>query len=197
MKTKTNEINTKENIEELVIRAKDGDNDAVQEIIKRYRGLVIKEAAKYKIPSYDFEDVVQHGYLTIIKSIEMYKENSSAFNGYVINAIRNNFYALLKGKIKNYREVPDDTLLDLDFERYDFTIEDQIIAYDEVKRLYRALDILSEEERRIIDEFYFENKALKEIACEGNKDYGKTFRMKKKALNKLRKAIEKEEKLSF
>jgi RNA polymerase sporulation-specific sigma factor len=49
---------------------------------------------------------VQQGYLSVIKAIGMYKLGSNSFNGYGISSIRTNFKALLKGKIKYYREVP-------------------------------------------------------------------------------------------
>ena len=98
-----------------------------------------------------------------------------------------NFKALLKGQIKHFREVPSNEMLDFDtFGDYEFTLEDEVIAYDEVKKLYVALDKLDPIERDILERYYFLDQSLGEIACDRDKPYHKLFRIKKKALEKLR-----------
>ncbi len=189
------ELKFKENnIEDLVIRAKDGDSEAVNNIIERYKGLIIKEAARYSIPSYEFEDVIQHGYLTVIKSIKLYKTNSKTFNGYVINAIKNNIGYLLRGNIKHFREVPDDEIAGKCELCSTLTIEDQMIAYEQVKKLYAALDQLNEEERIIIEEFYIKETKLNVLGVKMNSSYRNLSYRKKKALDKLQKILSNNEK---
>ncbi|MCM1991163.1 sigma-70 family RNA polymerase sigma factor [Oceanirhabdus seepicola] len=172
-------------MEEIVLRAKDGDNEAIKAIIEKYKGLIIKEAFKYRIPSYEFEDIVQHGYLTVIKSIKMYKGKSNAFNGYIITAIKNNIAYLLRGNIKHYREVPDEAIAKKDSTENTLTIEDQIIAYEEVKKLYAALDKLNKEDREIIDKFYFDEVKIKKYCRDNNLCYSTLIKRKRKALKKL------------
>ena len=117
-------------MEDLVKKAKTGDEEAVVEVINKFKYLILKEASKYHIPSYEFEDLVQHGYLSVIKAIEMYKLGSNSFNGYCINTIKTNFKALLKGKIKHYREVPNAEPISIGAATdYSFTLEDEVIAY--------------------------------------------------------------------
>ena len=130
-------------MEKLVEKAKTKEGTATEEIIEKFKYLIFKEATRYHIPGYDLEDLVQHGYLSVIKAIAMYKLGSNSFNGYCINAIRMNFKALLKGQIKHFREIPNNEMLDFDTSGdYEFTLEDEVIAYDEVKKLYVALDKL-------------------------------------------------------
>ncbi|MGH4118778.1 sigma-70 family RNA polymerase sigma factor [Clostridium sp.] len=136
------------------------------------------------------EDLVQQGYLSVIKVIGMYKLGSNSFNGYCINAIKTNFKALLKGKIKHYREVPNSELISLGAAAdYSFTLEDEVIAYEEVKKLYAALEKLEPSEREVVERFYLLENSLKEIACEGDNSYYHYARVKNKALAKLRKYI--------
>ncbi|WP_366927960.1 sigma factor-like helix-turn-helix DNA-binding protein [Clostridium sp.] len=117
----------------------------------------------------------------------MYKLGSNSFNGYCINAIRLNFKALLKGEIKHFREVPNNDMLDFDCAaNYEFTLEDEVIAYDEVKKLYVVLDTLDPVEREIIERYYIWGQPLGEIACDSDKSYHQFARIKKKALEKLR-----------
>lgn len=104
--------------------------------------LIFKEAAKYHIPGYELEDLIQHGYLSVIKAISMYKLGSNSFNGYCITSIKMNFKALLKGQIKHFREVPSNEMLDFDTAGgYEFTLEDEVIVYKEIKIPYVELYI--------------------------------------------------------
>ena len=177
-------------MEKLVEKAKTKDNKATEEIIEKFKYLIFKEATKYHIPGYELEDLVQHGYLSVIKAIAMYKLGSNSFNGYCINSIKMNFKALLKGQIKHFREVPNNEMLDFDSAGdYEFTLEDEVIAYVEVKKLYAALDTLEPLEREVIERYYILDQSLGEIACDSDKSYHQFARIKKKALEKLKTLI--------
>ncbi|NFF31281.1 sigma-70 family RNA polymerase sigma factor, partial [Clostridium botulinum] len=65
-------------MEEVIRKARGGDVKSINSIINKYKNFVFKKAAGYNIPGYDFEDLVQHGYLSIIKAIRMYKLGSSS-----------------------------------------------------------------------------------------------------------------------
>ncbi|MTK12529.1 MAG: sigma-70 family RNA polymerase sigma factor [Clostridiaceae bacterium] len=174
-------------IEELIKRAKDGDSTAVNEIINKFNCFVIKQAAKYRIPSCDFDDLVQHGYLSIIRAVYLYKIGRGSFITYCTSAVINNFKALLKNEIKNLREVQDDNMIDLKV--HDFTLEDEVITYDEVQKVTKALDKLQGIEKNIIKVVYIKGKTLKEAAAECDLNYRKAIEIKKEALNKLRKYL--------
>ena len=174
-------------MEKLVEKAKKKESGATEEIIERFKLLIFKEAARYHIPGYDLADLIQHGFLSVLKAIAMYKLGSNSFNGYCINAIRLNFKALLKGRIKHYREVPSCEMSDFDtVVDYEFTLEDEVIAYDEVKKLYGALDKLDPLERDVVRRYYILDQPLGEIACDSDKSYHQSARIKRKALEKLR-----------
>ena len=174
-------------MEKLVEKAKTKEGTAIEEIIEKFKFLVFKEASRYHVPGYELEDLVQHGYLSIIKAITMYKLGSNSFYGYCINSIRMNFRALLKGEIKHFREVSSSEMVDFDaVEDYKFTLEDEVIAYDEVKKLHVALDKLEPLEREIVERYYVLDQSLGEIACDRDKSYHQLVRIKKKALEKLR-----------
>ncbi|MBZ9634664.1 sigma-70 family RNA polymerase sigma factor [Clostridium sp. FP1] len=177
-------------MEKLVEKAKTKEGNSTEEIIEKFKYLIFKEASKYHIPSYNYEDLVQHGYLSVLKAIAMYKLGSNSFYGYCINAIKMNFKALLKGQIKHFREVPNNEMLDFDTSGdYEFTLEDEVIAYDEVKKLYVALDKLDPPERDILKRYYVLDQSLGEIACDMDKSYHQFARMKRKALEKLRRLM--------
>jgi RNA polymerase sporulation-specific sigma factor len=177
-------------MEKLVEKAKAKDGNATEEIIEKFKYLIFKEANKYHIPSYELEDLIQHGYLSVIKAIAMYKLGSNSFNGYCINSIRMNYKALLKGQIKHFRETPNSEMLELDtIGDYEFTLEDEVIAYDEVKKLYVALDKLNPLEREVVERYYIMDESLGGIACDRDKSYHQLARLKRLTIKKLRKFL--------
>lgn len=175
-------------MEEVIKRAKNGEIDFIILIIEKYKPFIFKCASKYNIPAYDFEDLVQHGYLSVIKAIHKYKLGSNSYNGYFINSISLNFKALVKGEIKHFREVPDDKIMDKDH-YYDFTLEDEIIAYNEVKKLYKSLNKLEPLEREIINRHYINGESFCEIACSLDVKYDRVIYLKKKGFLKIQNYI--------
>ena len=98
-----------------------------------------------------------------------------------------NLKALLKGEIKHFREVPNSNMVDFDAEdHYEFTLEDEVIAYDQVKNLYIALNTLPPFERYILERYYIMGHSLTEIAATSDKSYHQYARIKKNALKKLK-----------
>ena len=118
----------------------------------------------------------------------MYKPNSNSYNGYFLAAIDLNFKALLKDEIKHFREFPDKYILERE-DYYAFTLEDEIIAYDEVKKLYKALDKLNSIEREILERHYIHEESYKEIACTLDIKYNRIIYLKDKAFKKLKNLI--------
>lgn len=171
-------------IEELVKRAKNDDSEALAEILSRFRYFIIKYAARYNIPSCDFEDLVQHGYLSVIKAVRMYNLEKKSFTTYCNSAVINNFNSLLKGDIKHFREVQDEGLLNA--QPYAFTLEDEVIAYEETRKLYEGLDQLSDNEKRLIQAIYMKGMSIKEAAADLDIDYRKALKVRKKSLEKLK-----------
>ncbi|EJO5349444.1 sigma-70 family RNA polymerase sigma factor [Clostridium botulinum] len=172
---------------QYVKKYKQGDKKALKYIIDKFSPIILKEAAKYKIKCYDYEDLVQHGYLSVIKAVNMYKGNGDSFKYYCIKAIKQNYKALLKGEIKHHREIPEEK----DIYPYEFTLEDEILAYEKIKEVYNALDSLTKDERNIIEGFYFKNKTIENIAKENDKSYNNIRYQKDKVIKKLQNSLTK------
>ncbi|KEI77772.1 sigma-70 family RNA polymerase sigma factor [Clostridium botulinum] len=173
----------------LLEKYRNGDMGALNEVIENFNPLILKEASRWRIGCYEYEDLVQHGYLSVIKAVNMFKGEESKFVPYCINAIKTNYKALLKGEIKHHREIPDENILNKGNE-YMFTIEDEIIAYEKTKEIYEALDKLTQEEKQIINDFYIKNNSLNKVAEDTNKTYNSVRYTKDKAIKKLQKILE-------
>ncbi|EJP6474093.1 sigma-70 family RNA polymerase sigma factor [Clostridium sp. FAM 1755] len=174
----------------LLKKYRNGDVDALNKIIENFNPLILKEASRWRIGCYEYEDLVQHGYLSVIKAVNMFKGEESKFVPYCINAIKTNYKALLKGEIKHHREMPDAYILDKYNDEYMFTIEDEIIAYEKTQKIYEALDKLTPEEQQVINGFYIKNNSINKVAEDTNKTYNSVRYTKDKAIKKLQKILE-------
>lgn len=174
-------------LNEFLIKAKQDDKEALGKIIEYFMPLILKESSRYIIKCYDYEDLVQHGYLSVIKAVNIYKGEPDYFIPYCIRAIQLNYKALLKKEIKHHREIPDEFTEDK--QDYHFTIEDEILVFEKTKELYEAIDKLSEEEKRVVSSFYINNNTLEEIAVGGEKSYNNVRYIKDKAIKKLQKML--------
>ncbi|SHI01017.1 sigma-70 family RNA polymerase sigma factor [Clostridium grantii] len=176
-------------MEKLIIKAKQGDSSATEAIINEFMPLVINQAYKYKIPSYDYEDVVQHSILSIIKAIQIYEIGDTSFISFVSKIVKNNNVNLLLSKMKHNREVQRQEILDGSADNYLFTLEDEVIAWDMIKSLNKAINKLNDVDRKIIIDFYFKRKDLKSIAAEQGVSYRQIHTLKKNAINNVKKMI--------
>ncbi|GAA0182144.1 sigma-70 family RNA polymerase sigma factor [Clostridium sediminicola] len=173
-------------MKELIGKAKEGDEKALQGIIDKYTPLAISQASKYHIPGYDFEDLVQHCYLSIIKAVKLYEIGTTPFGAYVSMAVRNNMKDLLRNKIKHNREVPESHTLDQNPSEYSFTIEDQVIAYQQIEKMEIAMNKLEPQHRKIVIDFYLNSKSIGEISKEIKVPAKQLYYIKKKALKDLK-----------
>ncbi|GAA0177131.1 sigma-70 family RNA polymerase sigma factor [Clostridium sediminicola] len=173
----------------LIRKAKEGDSKAVESIINKYMPLVLSEASKYHIPGYEYDDIVQHCFLSIIKAIKLYKIGQTSFSSFVSKVVKNNNVNLLLSKIKHNREIQNDELLDNGLKNYSFTIEDEVIAYEMVENLNKAIIDLEYEDRKVIIDFFINKKQLNTIALELEKTYRQVYYIKENAIKKVKRRL--------
>ena len=66
------------NDEALVARALKKDEQAEEELLNRYKQLVLTKASKYYIEGGDRDDLVQEGMIALVKAVRSYKEDATA-----------------------------------------------------------------------------------------------------------------------
>ena len=188
-------INGKGLIEKIVL-AKSGDKEAMGEIVGKFTPFVIKTAKSIYIKSWDIEDLIQIGQVSIIKAVNMFDtDKSNGFTSYVTNAIMRNFYTLIRDNVKktsycslNSSNEEGSELIDIIASDED--IEEDFIKEEEKRRLTKALNKLLEQEKEIIYWFYFENRTLQDYVNFKGIAYRTAVDRKKRALIKLRTIIE-------
>lgn len=96
--------------------AKNGDEESIEKIFKRYKGLVYKNSSDFFLKGADFEDIIQEGFIGLFNAIKNYDESRNIpFATYayhcirrqIINAVKNsnaNKYKPLNEAIKSKKE---------------------------------------------------------------------------------------------
>jgi RNA polymerase sporulation-specific sigma factor len=179
-------------IENLVELAKMGDKEALEEILKRFKPLLIKLSKTTFIMGYEGEDLIQTGYIFIINIIKKYdSKKGTSFTAYVSCALKNNFYNEIRNKVKLNAETSLNAKIDGTTEIVDFisseeNIEEDLIEKETYGLLLEALKKLSTEEQELLNFIYFNNGTITKYAELKNVKYITCAKRKTRALEKLR-----------
>lgn len=168
--------------EEVVLRARDGEIEAIEYLMEKYKNFVKAKARSYFLIGADKEDIIQEGMIGLYKAIRDYRADKlSSFRAFaelcitrqIITAIKTatrqkhiplNSYVSLNKPI--YDEESDRTLLDVISERSTINPEDLIIGREEMGSIENKLsDVLSEFEWDVLTA-YLEGQSYQEMAVE-------------------------------
>lgn len=145
------------NIENLVIKGKTEDKLAVSELIEKFTPLIMKMVSSIYIKGYEKEDLIQMGYLSIIKAVREFDlDRGSSFLSYVYNVIRKNYYNEIRMVAKSNYETSYEKLIEegrysnLSNINVEKSVEDEVIRRKEICNLRAALDKLTKEEKELI-----------------------------------------------
>ena len=168
--------------EELVATAKDGDKEALEFVINKYKNFVRAKARSYFLIGADREDIVQEGMIGLYKAIRDFKNDKlSSFRAFaelcitrqIITAIKTatrqkhiplNSYISLNKPI--YDEESDRTLLDILTSVKITDPEELVISKEELNSIeLRIGEILSDLELEVLMS-YLQGKSYQEIAVD-------------------------------
>jgi len=171
--------------EEVVIRARAGEIEAVEYLMNKYKNFVKAKARSYFLIGADKEDIIQEGMIGLYKAIRDYQSDKlSSFRAFaelcitrqIITAIKTatrqkhiplNSYVSLNKPI--FDEDSDRTLLDVISEQSTVNPEDLIIGREEMGTIEGKLgDVLSELEWEVLTA-YLEGQSYQEMAADLNR----------------------------
>jgi RNA polymerase sigma factor (sigma-70 family) len=155
--------------------------------------MVHKIAKSLFIRGYDYEDLVQIGFESIIKCINKFDiESSNSFSSYVYNGIRQNYYYMIRTRVK------DLDLISLDFKsehedelinriKAQTDIEYELCRKEALYELYKAVETLNQKEKDIILYLLKDSKATVKAYSEKTAiGYTTCIKRRNKAFEKLR-----------
>ncbi len=168
--------------EEIIEKAKDGNNAALEHLIHKYRNFVRAKARSYFLIGADREDIIQEGMIGLYKAIRDFRSDKlSSFRAFaelcitrqIITAIKTatrqkhiplNSYVSLNKPI--YDEDSDRTLLDILSGSKISDPEELIISREEFGDIEEKMgEILSDLEWKVLMA-YLDGKSYQEIACD-------------------------------
>ena len=178
---------------ELVERSKAGDEKALGEIVEKLQPLLISSIRRYYNKPKEYEDLMQDGNIKIIESINDFdKDKGVHFLGYVKMNIKHLY--LDKHKQRFHKSL-DEKIGDGETEMLDLLVSDEIdfleriIEGEDRLELKRALDVLTQRQRLVIDLFYGKNMSIGDIADDLGVAYRTVINTKTRALEKMRKVL--------
>jgi RNA polymerase sporulation-specific sigma factor len=182
-------------LEDLVSRAKSGDNAAYEEIFRRFRGFIYKTCVGIYISGYDMDDLIQLGNITLVKSIKKFDfTKTKNFTAYATSAIRNNYFYEIRQKSKLNSECSlnvetEEGLELLDHIASSENIEEDLLAKESTTELYSALSMLIPRERELIKFVFINDGKLVDYARGRNMNYITCCKLKDRVLKRLRKIL--------
>lgn len=184
--------NYEESMRNLIIKAKQEDKTALEEIIEKFRPLINNTAISFYIYGQDTEDIKQIAILSIINAIYKFDiTKEELFTAYVNKCVKNSLYKEIEKATKLYYKDKESREISQFLEEKDIIIEelsiqDEFIKKEEKLNLEKAISLLDDSERKLLKELYVENKTLKDYAKENNIEYHKARYIKETTIKKLK-----------
>jgi len=184
-------------LEELVELSKKGDKKAREKLVEKILNKVGSIIKKYHIHSYSNDDMINEAYSVIFENLNSYNPSSGNFFPFMELCINRHFSKILRKSLNG--ELKDGVKTLIIDEKFENTLfyeidyfEGKVSIEEKISLLNLAFEtILTKEEKEIIWYKYFLKKTLKEYAENKGVSYSKVKKVKKQALIKLRKYIEK------
>ena len=189
--------------EDVVQLCHEGDAEAEEYLLNKYKNFVRSKARSYFLIGADHEDIVQEGMIGLYKAIRDYRpERLSSFRAFaelcitrqIITAIKTatrqkhiplNSYISLNKPL--YDEESDRTLLDIIMEGSAGNPEDLIINQENLGNIHQKInEVLSPLEQEVLSA-YLDGKSYQEIA----KTLGRHVKSIDNALQRVKRKLEK------
>lgn len=165
---------------DIAILANQGDDDAVEYLLNKYKNFVRAKARSYFLIGADKEDLVQEGMIGLYKAIRDFRDDrQSSFRAFaelcivrqMITAIKTatrqkhkplNSYVSFNRPV--YEDEPDTTLIDVMIGSKVLNPEEIMIDQEDLESVQARIgEILSSMERRVLG-LYLDGKSYQEIA---------------------------------
>ena len=189
---KKNPTKQKPSDELLLSKAQQGDNQAVEELLLRYSGVVRGRARGFFLVGGETEDLIQEGMIGLYKAIGDYKigETSLSFKNFAHLCISRRIIDAVKASARK-KNVPLNNYVSLfsaDYESLDLSPEDELIQSESRKEFMQKMSKeLSDFEFRIIV-MYMDGMSCMEICNatgKNEKSVDNAIQRSKKKLQKL------------
>lgn len=181
-------------LQDTVIKAKQGDANATEEILKKLKPLIYSAIRRYA-SGWDKDDLYQEACLTVIECIKDFDPGRGIpFLAYVKKKV---YFSLFNTFQRQQRPVlsldqthegqdGENSTLGEQLASPEPGVEELVLTDLEIKQLYGAVGKLSPKQKQVIQMHFFEGLKYKEIARIRKSHYKSVLRLKDRALKSLR-----------
>lgn len=176
-------------LEENVIKAKNGDNKAKEDIIKFFKPFIEKKKNTFFIYSYSSEDIEQELFSAILKAIGKYTGTNSFF-WYGIKSMENHLYNISR----KHKGIKNEYNLEFASNRqHDTDVIEEVLSTIEYNTILTTFDKLPHNHRVILREIYINNMSYSDLMDKYSIKYSTVAKRKYTAIRKLKSILTKEE----
>lgn len=192
--------------EELVLLAQQGKEDAMNELLSKYKSLVNKISRSYFLIGGDMEDIVQEGMIGLYKSITHFSQKNASFKTFATTCIKHQIQSAVrvasseKNKILSQALPITEDHNQEDEEEIELLIpsnlpspDDKVLEHEKLDEIYFLINKnLSELEKKILS-LYLKGYSYNEISSIANvskKSIDNGLSRIKKKLSFLKKEID-------
>src|SRR2546430_14201460 len=93
---------------QLVMRARNGDQKALDELIRRYHGFVRLKASSYFLAGGDADDLIQEGLIGLYKAVRDFSPEKSSFRSFAELCVTRQIITAIKTPTR-FKHAPLDT----------------------------------------------------------------------------------------
>lgn len=177
----------------IYLLAKEGNEEAMMEVLNRFEGLIVKNCSKYKLKGLETDDLKQICYIAVIEAINKIREEQiDTAPAYIITTIRNALNYETRKNLKNpdvssLNEITESGTEYLDLLESDEDIEMAVLEKIDKENILKALDTLTTEEKDVLSHFVLNSYGgLKDYSEKYHVDYRRVRYIKDKAIQKLK-----------
>ena len=179
-------------IESQVSLAKKGNSESLTALLLQFKPYIFKIAKSFHIKNYDEYDLVQIGYIALIRAVEKYNEGSNSFSSYVYTAIKNAMKYTARANKKHLSNLSINASIDgqssLDFMQLlqsNENLEADYLDHEKALEFRKIISDLEPDEFELIFFVYYNNFSLTDYAAKKGISYSKIIRKKNFILEKL------------
>lgn len=177
----------------LWLRCSEGNEAARDELILAYRPMVYWLAKKLRVPYSTYPDMIQEGMVALISAVDAFDiDRSNRFSTYAYYKIRGRMINFLQ-RVEAKAPIPVEESIFVDEELRADALSSEAERSEWAIDIEQAMSMLSEREADILNALVVEGRVAKEVASEVNLDVSHVYRIRRKALDKLRKWLGNEE----
>lgn len=186
--------------QKLLQKIQDGDEDAMDALLERYRGYVRMEARKFFLAGGDEEDLIQEGMIGLFKAVRSYEEGKdTSFATFAMLCVRRQIYTTVTASnrkkhspLNNYISIFDEYgeeeehNLDQVLEDFVENPEEVLIQKEAIKGYYQEMEKkLSSFEKQVM-RYYLRGESYTEIA----RKLGKPDKSIDNAIQRIRRKLD-------